>query len=134
MNFNLVRPCKLCPYRKDCPPGWLGQDRAQELADGVIMGDQSFPCHETVNYDDWEDEDEQYQYNGKERFCAGALILESKCNRGGNLTIRIARMTKMFSYDQLKNVELIFDSTKDFIKHHSENIRPSRRTSTKKPE
>ena len=44
--------CK-CPFRKDCLKGWLGEDRAEELARA-----SSFSCHKN---------------NNKE--CAGHMIL-----------------------------------------------------------
>jgi len=125
MEFNLKRPCKNCPYRKDCPPGWLGATRATELAKDVILGDKPFPCHKTVNYEAWQDAEEEagepleYSYDGKEQFCAGALIMEKKYNQGGNLSIRIARMFGRFKYENLKGEDLVFDSTAKFIRHHS---------------
>lgn len=125
MEFKLKRPCANCPYRKDCPPGWLTAARAAELAAEVILGDKTFACHKTVNYESWRESEEEagepleYTYDGKEQFCAGALIMEKKCKKGGNLSIRIGRMFGAFKYENLKGEELVFDSTAEFIQHHS---------------
>ncbi len=125
MEFKLKRPCPNCPYRKDCPPGWLTASRAAELAAEVILGDKSFACHKTVNYEAWRiaeeegGEDMEYTYDGNEQFCAGAMILEKKCNQGGNLAVRIGRMFRGFKYEDLKGEDLVFDNTAEFIKHHS---------------
>jgi len=120
MDFKLKKPCKGCPFRKDCLPGWLGKERAQEIANSVILGDGGFPCHKTVNYEAWnEEEEEEYFYKGGEQFCAGALALEQKANEGGNLSIRLGRMFKGFKYSDLKDKDVIFESVQQFIKHHS---------------
>lgn len=39
MKFNIKRPCTNCPFRKDRPMqrGWLGYDRAKEIAQGVLQ-------------------------------------------------------------------------------------------------
>lgn len=118
IGFKLKRPCKNCPFRKDCLPGWLGKERAQGIADAVVLGDGPFPCHETVNYNAWSDESE-YTYQGREQFCAGAIALEEKENQGGNLLIRLGRMTGAFNYSQLLDKELVFDSVRQFVKHHN---------------
>ncbi len=125
-TFKLKRPCAKCPWRKDCLKGWLGESRADELAKDVILGDSPFWCHETTNFQDrdefLDDEGEaRYNPNGKEQFCAGALILEKKVNQGGNFAIRIGRMFDGFKYEDLKGEELVFDSVEDFIKHHTNN-------------
>lgn len=125
MNFNLKRPCKNCPYRKDCLPGWLGRARADELAADVILGDKTFACHKTVNYAKWDEQEDpdEYQHDGTEQFCAGALILEKKANWGGNFSIRLGRMFGGFQYENLKGEDLIFDSVAAFIEHHSNSCR-----------
>ena len=121
MKFDLKKPCTNCPFRKDSRKRWLSKARAQDLVSTVILGDDSFTCHKTVNYEAWnkQDDDTEYQPNGEEQFCAGALHLEHKCNTGGNLTIRIARMMKLFEYENLKAGELVFDTAAEFINHHT---------------
>lgn len=125
MKFTLTKPCKGCPFRKDCPPRWLTKERAEELVSQVILGDISFSCHKTVNYEKWSEAEEQsgepleYSPDGSEQFCAGALIMEKKCNQGGNLIVRLARIFFGFKYENLKDENLVFDTTEEFINHHS---------------
>ena len=114
INFKVLSPCKNCPFRKDCLPGWLGLERAQEIANATVFGDSSFSCHKTVH-----GQQEEGQRKGAESFCAGALALEEKANKGGNLFIRLARLFKHFDYSALKGKDLVFDSVDDFIKHHT---------------
>lgn len=76
MKFDLVRPCAHCPFRSDIRP-FLTQERAAEIA-RALLSDQTFSCHETVDYDAMEaDEDGETRYvTGKdEQHCAGAMIV-----------------------------------------------------------
>ena len=127
IEFKLKKPCSNCPFRKDSLKGWLGEARATQIAKDVILGDQTFACHKTVNYEAWqeqqEEDEEDYRFVGGEQFCAGALALEMKCNNGGNFAIRLARMGKMFDYHQLKAIDLVFENTEQFIEHHSNGKR-----------
>jgi hypothetical protein len=75
--------CK-CPFRKDCLEGWLGEERARELATA-----SSFLCHK--------DHTKQ---------CAGHMILTR------SVAYRIVR-------GEVGGRDLVFDSIKDFINHHS---------------
>ena len=115
MKFDLTQPCSACPFRKDCLPGWLGEEKATGLVSDVILGDNSFACHQTVNYE-WQGG--EYRNKGNEQFCAGAATLESKVNKAGNLALRFGRLAMGFRYEQLKNTELVFDTVEDFVKHH----------------
>lgn len=120
--FRIKRPCANCPWRKDSVKGWLGKERAEELARSVVFGDSPFWCHKTTQFTaDESDEGEEYSMKGGEAFCAGALILEKKVNRGGNFAIRLGFMYYDFDYSKLSGEDLVFDSTEDFIYHHSNN-------------
>lgn len=85
-------PCANCPFRKDCLKGWLGERRAQEIANS-----DSFVCHKNT----------QLQ-------CAGHMILLENGNT-------FWRMMQIFNiqiiFDQEKR-SLIFDTVKEFINHH----------------
>lgn len=48
MNFDLKKPCAKCPFRTDCLKGWLGEERAEEIATGITEEQQTFSCHETA--------------------------------------------------------------------------------------
>jgi hypothetical protein len=81
MSYKLTRPCVECPSRTDVPP-YLTAARVREIERGLVRGE--FSCHETVDYDRWEDDDEgepQYNPSGEEEHCAGALILLEKLGR-----------------------------------------------------
>lgn len=106
----LTSPCAKCPFRKDCMPGWLGEERMAGICNDTVMGDQYFTCHETTDLP-----------QRKQRLCAGKLILEERANPKGNSSTRVAIALGFFpgGYDSLKNKELVFDNVKDAIKHHS---------------
>jgi hypothetical protein len=57
MKFNLVRPCDSCPFRTD-KPFYLTPERAREISEG-LLGDKTFACHRTVDYDRMEREGER---------------------------------------------------------------------------
>lgn len=112
--FDLKKPCKLCPFRKDIDP-FLGRARAQEIADG-LRADGTFYCHQTVEYDDdhW-DEDGSYFDNGEEQHCAGAALCLEHEERP-NQMMRIAE--RIGAYDRTKLKGDVFESLKDFEDHH----------------
>lgn len=117
MKFNISHPCKLCPFRKDCPEGWLGEARAKQISASCPGGDQAFPCHETTGAGTGRMVRKKAQSQ-----CAGALILTRK-QRGdfiANLSFRLAVMAGWFDPQQeMRGEEKIFDSVEDFIKHHA---------------
>ena len=53
-------PCAKCPFRRDVP-GFLMQERAEEIAEAITEGDAAFWCHQTVDYDG----DEEFDDNGE---------------------------------------------------------------------
>ena len=119
MNFNLKSPCADCPFRRDSLHGWLGEDRAREIIRDTVLSDAPFFCHKTTGAGQWSEDGDQYQASGAEQVCAGMLHLEHKCNAGGNFSVRLARMFKGFRYEDLKNADLVFDTTNQFIRHHA---------------
>lgn len=92
----IKHPCKDCPFRKDSLPGWLGESRSKEISEC-----DSFVCHKTTGV-------------GKEKKqCAGFMLV-----RGHNSTF--LRLATSLGHDlQLTGRELVFQTEKDFIKHHT---------------
>lgn len=88
-------PCKDCPFRKDVR-FYLGEPRAREIANKVILGDSSFPCHKTVCANTPRD-------FSKETACVGALLSIQK-ERGtatANLWVRLGVMCGAINIDSL---------------------------------
>lgn len=95
MKFNLKRPCTNCPFRKDRPMqrGWLGYDRAKEIAQGVLQENWDFRCHKTL-----------HKPRNQQSMCAGALQMLHNATRKespfGNQIVQIAE--RMGHYDPSK--------------------------------
>lgn len=114
--FTLKRPCKNCPFRTDCLPGWLGRERAEEIAES--LNQKSFECHETTEFSTDSDDYEQIK-TGKEKHCAGALIMREKMDAPGQM-IRIARRLGLYGRFKLKMDSKVFADSDEFIEHHSD--------------
>ena len=87
-------PCKNCPFRKDCLKGWLGKKRMTE-----ILNQGSFVCHKNNSLQ-----------------CAGHMIIKKDKNEFVWLA------DKMNYKINLKKENLIFESSKEAINHHSEKL------------
>lgn len=75
MNFDLVRPCKSCPFRLS-EPERDGEQR--KIWEGIAKADHVMPCHCTVERDATGVAVE----HPAEQHCAGALlILEARAER-----------------------------------------------------
>lgn len=85
------KPCKDCPFREDSMEGWLGKDRAKEIAEA-----QSFVCHKNTDLQ-----------------CAGHMIMRGHHNE-------FVRTAARLNVDLgLKGDVLVFDDVQDFIDHHA---------------
>ncbi len=87
---NIKKPCRECPFRKDCLKGWLGENRITE-----ILKSDSFVCHKNVQFK-----------------CAGFMILKNN----ENSFFRLAERLKIKIY--LRGHELVFNTKKQCINHH----------------
>lgn len=94
------QPCKNCPFRTDVAKGWLGRERATEIAEA-----KSFVCHKTVNHEEPEKVDQRKQ-------CAGFMLMREV----DSIAVTTARMLGIDL--QLKGAELVFKTKEEFIKHH----------------
>ncbi len=114
MNFNLKKPCKTCPFRKDCPKKWLGKERASEVAN-YAFEDKTFSCHKTTGVETGTEKPIQEHSQ-----CAGAmLLLEKEQGIDSNMMFRLATHIFGFNPDSLQGYELVFDTREEMIKHHS---------------
>jgi hypothetical protein len=81
-----------------------------------MFGDMTFPCHKTVEYDEWEQEEGEYIYQGKEQHCAGALIVLIKMESlWYNFKLRLANVAKIFDPDKLNLKANTYSSMQEFI-------------------
>lgn len=93
MNFNLTKPCKMCPFRSD--KKFHGLDRAGEIATSVLNG-QAFTCHNTNDYDD---DTGEAIVTRKSEHCAGAMIF---AENHGTATQMMRIAERLGSYDRNK--------------------------------
>jgi hypothetical protein len=67
--FDLKRPCLNCPFRKGMGVCFkLSPDRLEEIRTAP-----AFPCHKTVDYDQWDDVDGRQGERPQQ--CAGLMAV-----------------------------------------------------------
>ena len=116
MKFNLKKPCKNCPFRKDSTKGWLGFQRSKEIVDDVLDNDKTFSCHKTTGAETGEEIPRE-----QHSFCAGALILlEKEKGYFASLPVRMAKMFGWFDESEMSQEDFdnVFDSRNDMCYHH----------------
>lgn len=109
MHFDMKAPCEKCPFRTDVKP-YLNRDRAQEIADSLFPGQQTFPCHETTQFDD----EGECVVTEKEQHCAGAMIMLEAMNRPNQL-MRISERLGGYDHRKLKKNAPVFRHTRAFV-------------------
>jgi hypothetical protein len=113
MNFNLKRPCKNCPFRNDVG-FFMTPERRAQIAEALTTGHQTFACHNTVDYDKW-DEAGEYRATGGESHCAGALIVLAKEGvLWENQMLRLAAALRLFNPDILDMDAPVFENMEEF--------------------
>lgn len=122
MKMNLKSPCAKCPFRTDCLKGWLGKDRAEQIANSLSIHQQSFACHETTKTDN---EGNVVESDGEEH-CAGAIILLERSGRA-NQWMRWMGRLGMYDHTKMKMESPVFKTFKDFVKHHTNRNRTGRK-------
>ncbi len=98
-RFTMKEPCDSCPFVKG-NNFYLTPGRVLELLGAV---DGPFPCHQTVNYESWDDYDDpdgQQRDRKNEVHCLGHLILQFTEWNGFGTFGMIAARFKLF--DPLK--------------------------------
>lgn len=104
-QFNLKRPCKDCPFRKDKAP-YLHPDRAHEIASDVVHHDAWFVCHKTLE-----------QPESRQEACAGSIIFADKHNMT-NGYYRVIERFGGIAMDSYLDKEQVFDTVEDMEDHH----------------
>src|SRR5690348_9305882 len=74
MKFSMTAPCPKCPFRTDIPT-FLRKARAREIADALTRHQQTFQCHQTVDYSRADDAGNGNDRTPNAQHCAGALIM-----------------------------------------------------------
>ena len=105
----------MCPFSINCPKGWLGEDRAQNIIAGIVDNDGTFYCHKTLAHDE---DGEPVMSTDKKQHCAGAMSLLVKIDRP-NQRMRIALRLGMLDIDAIDNIKSTFNDQYDFINHHT---------------
>lgn len=118
MRFKLRRPCKNCPFRKDVVP-FLGGRRAEQMAQEVVMEERTFTCHETIDYDKWDEETnpEGWQDIRKNNHCVGAIQLIESVGRPHQM-LQVAERLGLYDPKNIDRSTPCFKSVKEFTKHH----------------
>ena len=97
------KPCKDCPFRADAS-FCLSKARKRSIAKTVILGDDGFPCHKSVNYDV-----PRHVSSPNETPCIGAALMVEKV-RGdvsASYYFRLVIMVGLIDVDSLdRSVEL----------------------------
>lgn len=91
---NQRAPCGQCPFRKDTLEGWLGKDKIEN-----ILTARSFVCHKDTGLQ-----------------CAGHMLIKGDENDFVQLADRLGLAT------HLRGRELVFDTEKECVDHHSWNV------------
>jgi hypothetical protein len=118
MRFELRQPCDQCPFRQDTLRGWLGEERAREIAQSVVEWDRTFPCHKTVTHDDDDPQDTE-----AEQHCAGALQFVLSYG-WPNWRLRLAQRMGLWDPTRLRTHIPVFASIRAMAQHHA---RPKRK-------
>lgn len=106
-RFNaLPRPCNNCPFlnSEKSISHTLAKGRVQGIKQDILSNDfTSFPCHKTLKGE--EDDNGEYQTNGKESACMGAMAWLYTQGRF-NINMRLAARNKEW-LDNLKASALL---------------------------
>lgn len=113
VQFDLKRPCKDCPFRRDVP-GYLRPGRMEEILASLDRG--TFPCHKTTGAD------------GRPEFaehsvCAGSLVFLQKSGTD-SFIVRLAQGLKLYDPSGMDLESPVFDNAGDLCRHHSDSHPP----------
>jgi hypothetical protein len=111
MKFELVRPCKDCPFRSDIT-FYLTPKRVREILDSITTRQQTFSCHKTNSFED----DGEIVETKDSQHCAGAMILLERINRP-NQMMRIAERLRIYDRAKLEMESPVFRTPAAMIKH-----------------
>jgi hypothetical protein len=110
MKFNVKKPCKDCPFRRDVHP-FL--HRAPEIAKSLSDDHNWFACHETTGIGTGE------RVRAKDQsHCIGAAIVLWRSNMV-NIAMRLALAVGLLDQSVLDQPQPIFNSLEEFTEHHA---------------
>ena len=99
-------PCNDCPFRADASY-CLSTKRKEDIAKSVILGDDGFPCHKTVDYSV-----SRHDSSKTEKPCIGAALMVERVrgDMSASLYFRLAAMIGLIDRDDCdRSVELSQD-------------------------
>lgn len=109
MKYDLIRPCKDCPFRTDVR-AFLTTARAREICDSLIRQQATFSCHKLNEYGG----DGEAREGASSQHCAGALIFLERMNRP-NQMMRIAERLGMYDRSKLDMESPVFGTPAQMI-------------------
>lgn len=113
MNFDLVRPCKDCPFRSDVR-AYLSKRRVREIIDAITRQQGTFSCHKTNEFGEDENGNSRTIETSKTQHCAGALIMLERLERP-NQMMRISERLGFYDRTKLDMDAPVFNSPKEMI-------------------
>ena len=113
MNFDLIRPCKDCPFRTDIA-AFLTPERAQEIGDAITKRQQTFTCHKTNRTEADDDGCDTTIETRDSQHCAGALVLLESIGQPNQL-MRIAERLGGYDRAKLDMTSPVFKTIKAFV-------------------
>lgn len=124
MKFDLIRPCKLCPFANTATRITFScRERAEEIEEMAYR--QGFVCHEhaeLVEDDDYFMEPGGYyqRQDGSSQHCFGALAMHIK-NGGSSVPWEVACADdeeleeRWWNRADMKALKTVFDNEEDFV-------------------
>ena len=116
MKFNLKKPCKNCPFRKDSEKSWLGKKRAEGIAETITSGKGTFSCHKTTGVVEGVEVPQS-----KQSHCFGALqMLRNMDSLETGFIFQMAERLLSVSFEGIKkDFTICFENDTQFIEHHT---------------
>lgn len=119
MHFDLKKPCKVCPFRMNALPGYLGNYKADEVI-RHLQAEIPFFCHdhmeknhgyETPDWKEWLEEHGQV--------CAGSMVMMH----------RLCKLPRQRDWSQavqgIKDCPDVFRTPMDFVTYHERKKLPA---------
>jgi hypothetical protein len=113
MKFTMTSPCPMCPFRTDIRP-FLRKDRAREIADALTRQQQTFQCHNTVDYNNTDEDGHGNERTKNAQHCAGAMIVLEKMEQP-NQMMRICERLGAYDRRTLEMDAPVFDTMRAFV-------------------
>jgi hypothetical protein len=115
-SYDLITPCKNCPFRSDIKP-FITAARAKE----ILQSQGEFNCHKTIEVGEPIDDDEEtwcaVKDDSNAQVCAGFLILLE--NDGSpNQMMRIAERLRLYDPGKLRMDAPVYKSVRAAISAH----------------